>query len=224
MYKNKKIISLIPARGGSKGIPRKNIRDLAGKPLIAYSIEQSISCELIDRTYVSTEDEEIAGISRKCGAEIIVRPPEFATDTAKTEDVVKHALTVIKEKSDIIVLLQPTSPLRKQKTIEMAITTFIDNMQKYDFLMPLHKAEPKRGKIENRIYVPEVKEETRRQDLDETFFECGTIFIYKSDLIRGKEKPMQKIMPFVIKSRIEALDIDSEEDFRLAENILLARK
>ena len=130
MYKNKKIISIIPARGGSKRLPRKNILLLAGKPLIAYSIEQSFKSKYIDRTIVSTEDKEIAETSKKYRAEIIKRPKELATDEATTLVVLQHVLSVLREQNynpDVVVLLQPTSPLRKTSQIDESIRKLIDN-------------------------------------------------------------------------------------------------
>ena len=126
--KNKKILAIIPARGGSKGIPRKNIKLLAGKPLIAYTIEAALKSKYLDRVIVSTEDREIAETSRHYGAEVIKRPKILAKDKAKTIDVIFHLLNVLKEKNyipEIIVLLQPTSPLRIVKDIDKAIELFL---------------------------------------------------------------------------------------------------
>ncbi len=121
-----KIISIIPARGGSRGIPKKNITLLAGKPLVVYSIEQSLQCKYIDRTIVSTGDEEIAEISRRYGAEVpFLRPKELATDEMPDLPVFRHALDWLEKNEhyipEIIVHLRPTSPLRKVKHLEEAI-------------------------------------------------------------------------------------------------------
>lgn len=126
MYKNKRILGLIPARGGSKGLPNKNIRPLLGKPLIAWTIEQALKSKYLDRIIVSTEDKKIAKISKEYGAEVpFIRPERLATDDAKTVDVVKHAIMwFVNHKIDsfeYIVVLQPTSPLRQSKDIDSAI-------------------------------------------------------------------------------------------------------
>ena len=103
------ILGLIPARGGSKGVPRKNVREIAGKPLIAWTIEAAQLAETLNRLVISTEDEEIADIARRLGAEVLDRPAELATDDATTLSVWQHALSVIP--ADILVNLYPTSPV-----------------------------------------------------------------------------------------------------------------
>ena len=129
MYKGKNILGLIPARGGSKGLPRKNIKPLLGKPLIAWTIEQALASRYLDRVVVSTDNKEIAEISKKYGAEVpFMRPKELAEDNAKGIDVVLHAIDWLKENNkrkqyDLMMLLQPTSPLRATEDIDKAIET-----------------------------------------------------------------------------------------------------
>ena len=101
-------LGLIPARAGSKGVPNKNIRNICGKPLIVWSIERALQSVLLDKVVVSTDSNEIAKIASENGAKVIMRPPELASDTASTQDVMVHALQ--QEHADILVLLQPTSP------------------------------------------------------------------------------------------------------------------
>ena len=120
MYTNKKFLAIIPARGGSKRLPRKNVLDLCGKPLIAYTIEAALKSKYIDKVIVSSDDEEILNISSNFGADIIKRPIDLANDTATTFDTIKHTIDNF-EKCDYIVLLQPTSPLRNEKHIDEAI-------------------------------------------------------------------------------------------------------
>lgn len=125
MYKNKTFLAIIPARGGSKRLPRKNVLDLCGKPLITWSIEAGLNSKYIDKVVVSSDDDEILEISRKFGAETIKRPDELASDTATTFDAIKHTIDNL-EKYDYIVLLQPTSPLRDQKHIDEAIELLVE--------------------------------------------------------------------------------------------------
>ena len=120
MYTNKKFLAIIPARGGSKRLPRKNVLDLCGKPLIAYTIEAALKSKYIDKVIVSSDDEEILNISSNFGADIIKRPIDLANDTATTIDAIKHTIDNF-ENYDYIVLLQPTSPLRNEKHIDEAI-------------------------------------------------------------------------------------------------------
>lgn len=114
------VLAVIPARGGSKRVPRKNIRLFRGEPLIAWTIYAAMDSKYVDKVVVSTEDAEIAHVARLLGAEVIDRPAELATDTATSEDVLRHALTV-KEGFAWVVLLQPTSPLRTSKDIDACI-------------------------------------------------------------------------------------------------------
>ena len=134
MIDNKKVLAIIPARGGSKGIPKKNIKAVSGKPMINYTIEAAKGCQYIDKVIVSTDDEEIAEVSMKAGAIVpFLRPDELATDEAKTIDVVMHAIEFYERKAeryDIIVLLQPTSPLRNSEDIQKALEYYIRKGEK----------------------------------------------------------------------------------------------
>ena len=122
---DKNVLAVIPARGGSKGIPGKNIRAFAGKPLIVHSIEASLQCPLINKTVVSTDDDEIAEVAQAHAAQVIRRPDELATDTALVIDAIKHAVRTVEEERgadvDIVLLLEPTSPLRRAEDIEKCI-------------------------------------------------------------------------------------------------------
>ena len=127
MYKEHKILAVIPARGGSKGVPRKNVRQLNGKPLIAWTIEQAIQSRYVDRVVVSSEDDEICEVARQSGAETpFVRPESLASDTAEGVDVLCHAVEHAGGAYDYVVLLQPTSPLRFVTDIDDAISMCIE--------------------------------------------------------------------------------------------------
>ena len=122
------IITVIPARGGSKGIPKKNIIDFCGKPLIYWTIQQSLDSKLINKTYVSTDNKEIKLISKQFGAEVIDRPDKLAIDTSPSEDALLHTLNIVNDSSiDLVVFLQATSPMRKSKDIDNAINCLITN-------------------------------------------------------------------------------------------------
>ena len=120
VYRNKTFLTIIPARGGSKRLPRKNVLDLCGKPLIAYSIEAALKSKYIDKLIVSSDDDEILEISKKYGANIIKRPPELGTDTTTTFDTIKHVVDNL-DIYDYVILLQATSPLRNQIHIDESI-------------------------------------------------------------------------------------------------------
>lgn len=127
MIENKKVLALIPARGGSKRLPRKNVLDLAGKPLIAWTIEAAKKSKYIDRVVVSTDDEEIAAISKTFGADVpFMRPYSLASDTATSNDVILHAINELDEPYDLIIILQPTSPLRNHTHIDESLELLLE--------------------------------------------------------------------------------------------------
>ncbi len=203
------ILGIIPARGGSKGLPRKNIKMIAGKPLIAWTIEAAQKAITLDRHIVSTEDEEIAKISRKYGADILIRPASLATDEASTLSVLQHAVEEIP--CDIAVLLQATSPIRSDGLIDECIKEFIDNA--YDSLATGFICK----------YIEYGKNELRRQDIDGFFYNDGNIYIVKADLIRKGDSFGKKIGRKTI-SRWENVEIDDDFDFWVAEKVLKDKK
>ena len=216
----KKILAIIPARGGSKGIPKKNIVDLGGKPLIAWTIEASLKSKYITDTYVSSDDDEILNISKKYGANTIKRPAELATDTATSESVVEHIIYELKKQHklyDCIVLLQPTSPFRDEKIISGAIESFFSknatsliSVNEIDNKVLKAFVENKNGFIEgikNNIYPF-----LRRQDLPKVYMSNGAIYIIKTDeFLRDKSFWTPKTIEFIIGEK-ESLDIDSIND------------
>jgi len=229
MEKDKlKIISIIPARGGSKSIPRKNIKLLAGKPLLAYSIEQSLNSKLVDRTIVSTDDKEIADIAKKYGAEVIERPAELATDTARTEPVLQHVVNLLESKGehiDIIVLLQPTSPLREKEDIDNAINTLLKI--KADSLVSVYDFYPyflwdKKGDIG----IPTNYDPQHRPIKQEKKFyrENGSIYVIKRDILMKQNCRLGGKIALYIMNESSSMDIDTEFDFWIIEQFIRKRK
>jgi len=220
MYNGFYIISIIPARGGSKGVPRKNIKKLRGKPLIAYSIEQSLSSSYIDQTIVSTEDEEIAKVSQEYGARVIVRPKELAEDTTPTEPVLIHVIKELDKESikpDYLVLLQPTSPIRREYDIDRAIEKLINGNG--DSLLSVRENSSflwsKEGKPLNYDY----KVRPRRQDKEWELIENGSIYITKRNiLLKEKNRLGGKIMTYIM-PEWSSFEIDTPFDFELVEYI-----
>jgi len=215
------ILAIIPARGRSKGIPRKNIKLFSGKPLIVYSIVAAKASKQIDKIVVSTEDEEIAEISKKFGVKVIKRPIELSEDNSTTMDVVKHVLSVLKETENyipgVVVLLQPTSPLRTVKTIEMAISKFLENYEDYDSLLPIYPIKSKIGTIKKGFFIPNYVLGSQRQNIEQIYKECGTIFIFKTNLIEEGKMFGKRLFPFIIQNYEESIDIDTIDDFKQAE-------
>lgn len=229
MYNNNKIIGIIPARGGSKGIRKKNIVDLAGKPLIAYTIEQAKGSKYIDKIIVTTDDEEIADISRSLGAEVpFSRPKALATDEAKGIDVVLHAITWFdsnEESFDIVMMLQPTSPLRLSEDIDKAIEVlFLKNAMA---IVSVCKSEhhplwsntlPEDSNMKNFIN-PEYMNKNR-QELPVFYRLNGAIYLSFCNYIKDRksfygENTFAYIMP-----EERSIDIDNMLDFKLAELLL----
>ena len=203
------ILGITPARGGSKGIPRKNIKQIAGKPLLAWTIEAARKSSLIDKYVVSTEDEEVANIARQFGAEVLSRPEELATDEASTLCVLQHAIESIP--CDIAVLLQATSPIRKPGLIDECIQEFLNN--EYDSLATGFMCK----------YVEYGKNNLRRQDMEGFFYDDGNVYVIKADIIRAGDRYGKTISRKII-NRKENVEIDDEFDFWLAEQILLEDK
>ncbi|MCT7556042.1 acylneuraminate cytidylyltransferase family protein [Aliarcobacter butzleri] len=216
-----KIVSIIPARGGSKGLPGKNIIDLAGKPLIAWTIEASLKSKYITKTIVSSDDNNILEISKKFGVETIKRPNELALDTTPTEPVIEHVLKSLEniEQYDYLILLQPTSPLRDEKDIDSAIKLLIQ--KKVSALISTKEIDNKILKafknnengylegISNNIYPF-----MRRQDLPKVFMPNGAIYIIKIDeFLKTKILFTDKTISFEM-SEEKSFDIDTKEDLK----------
>ena len=224
-----KILAIIPARGGSKTIPRKNIKLLNGKPLIYYTIKESIKSKYLGRIIVSTEDKEISEISKKYGAEVIERPEELAKDETPTIDVIFHVLQVHKAENfepGLVVLLQPTSPLRNAQDIDNAIELFLKN----DCESVVSVCEVEHSlywsfEIENRYLKPIFGGKylnMRRQDLPKVYTPNGAIYVSTPEILRKyKSFYCSKTIPYIMPPE-RSVDIDNEIDFMLAE--LLMRK
>jgi CMP-N-acetylneuraminic acid synthetase len=224
-----KIVAIIPARGGSRGIPSKNIKRLFGEPLIAWTIKQAKKSGYLDEIIVSTEDEEIAEISRKYGAEIIKRPEELAKDESPTIDAVFHVLEILRTEnynSNIVVLLQPTSPLRTAKDIDNAIELFLNS--NYESVVSVCEIEHPpywSFKIKGEYLEPLFGNEylkMRRQDLHKTYMPNGAIYISTPQILyKYRSFYCEKTIPYIMPAE-RSIDIDTEIDFMLAE--LLMRK
>lgn len=230
MYKNKRIIAVIPARGGSKALPRKNILPMDGKPLIYYSIKHALESKYLDKIIVSTEDAEIKAISEGFGAEVIVRPPELATDKAPVIGVIYHVLDYFekrKEFFDILILLEPTSPLRKKGDVDKAIELFVKNYNKADSLVSLGEIaleKPHIAKVvKHGFVVPLIKTKqkiTHRQQLEKTYFPYGVIYLSKTSTLRKTGTFYQKkTIPYFIE-RWQNYEVDDLYDFIAIEAIL----
>ena len=221
---NKKIIAVIPARGGSKGILRKNIKNLAGKPLIAWTIIAALGSKYLDKVIVSTEDKEITEISKEWGAEVIKRPEELARDESKMIELIPPLLNVLKERNyipDVIVLLQPTSPLRFAHHIDESIETFLEG--EYDSLISVCPSHVFIWRTERDRATPvnyDFKKRQRRQDRRPEYRENGAIYILEREsLVKEKTIPCGRIGLYIMPEE-NSFEIDKEFDLWRCEVII----
>lgn len=227
MFKEHNILALIPARGGSKGIPRKNIKVLHGSPLIAYTIAAARNSRYIDDVVVTTDSDEIAKIARDYGASVpFMRPSELADDRSKTIDAVLHAVETLEDMGrtfDAVVLLQPTSPLRTSVDIDCSIETFYSHGS-------LGVASVSEA-IENPVLTRRVdpagvlhpllptSSTVRRQDMPKFYHVNGAIYINKVASLTCETSLNDNPIAYVMNAQ-RSVDIDCFDDFLLAENIL----
>lgn len=218
------IIAIIPARGGSKGIPGKNIRLLNGKPLIAYSIEAAREAKMVDQVYVSTDDTQIAQVATDYGASVIHRPPELATDTASSESALLHALEAIEESEvqpELVVFLQCTSPLRTSTDINLAIQQLrAEGADSLLSVSPSHRFlwHQVDGVAESINY--DYRYRRRRQDMNPQYVENGSIYIFKPWVLKEVRNRLGGKISLFPMSEVAAHEIDSIQDFQIAEFLI----
>lgn len=235
MYHNKKFLAIIPARGGSKGLPGKNIRSLNGKPLIAWSIHAAQKSRYLDRTVISTDSDEIASVARQWGADVpFLRPAALATDTASSIDVILHVLDALAaqgETYDYVVLLEPTSPLRTAADIDAAIEQLLSNSSA-EAIVSVAKAEASHPQFHVKIgaagflepYLGGEIKHVPRQKIADAYFPEGTIYISSVSALRSKcAFYHDKTLPYVVQ-RYQQLEIDEEMDLVCAEALMKYKK
>lgn len=229
-----RILGIIPARGGSKGIKNKNIKNLNGKPLISYTSEIALKSTFLDKVIVSTDDPKIAKISQKLGLEVpFVRPNNLADDNSSTISVVKHALNFYKTKGeefDAICLLQVTSPMRTLSFLENCLKKF--NLNKTDSLISVlkvpHHYNPHWIFEENKdgylsISTGEKSIITRRQLLPDSFVRDGSVYITKSNIVLNNNSLYGSSIDYYISPESELINIDTMDDWLKAEKYLSYR-
>lgn len=217
------ILAIIPARGGSKGLPGKNLRPLGGKPLIAWSIEQALACPEVTCTLISTDSEAIAETGRKAGAEApFLRPVELAEDSTPTEPVLIHAVQALAAQGrqfDAVMLLQPTSPVRGFGSLSAAVKLFRDS-----------GADSLLGAVEDHHFfwrdpaspqaLYDFEHRPRRQDIkleDRRYRESGSIYITRTELLLAQGNRLGGKIAMHIQPEEEGWEIDSQADFEVCE-------
>lgn len=222
------MLAVIPARGGSKGVPGKNIKELAGKPLIAYTIEAAIASNIFEKVIVSTDSTEIAEIAAGFGAEVpFLRPHEISGDLTSSDDVILHALSFYEQQGirfDEVCKLQPTSPLRSGRHLQESYQLFCD--KNADFVVSVCECEHSplwSGVIGDDLrldkFISEEAKRACRQDLPTYYRLNGAIYMGKTNRFYENKSFLGKNSVAYIMSQEESVDIDSELDFKLAELI-----
>jgi CMP-N-acetylneuraminic acid synthetase len=227
MYKNKTALAVITARGGSKGIPKKNIKELGGKPLIAWTIEAARGSKHLDYFLVSTDDEEIAGVSREYGAPVpFMRPAELSTDAAKSIPVVQHAVEWLRahegKNFDYVMILQPTSPFRTAEDIDVCIEKIVDTNA--DSVMSMVKlidfSAPKLKVLDGDIIKPwlsdEGKESKSRHELADVYKRNCAIYLTRADLIMQGDLFGKVSRAYLMPSE-RSVDINTSFDWTVVE-------
>lgn len=233
--KQQNILAIIPARGGSKRIPKKNIVPVAGKPMIFYTIEAALQSKFINRVVVSTDNQQIAEISRQCGAEVLIRPSELAEDHVKSEPVLQHVVRTFEETEgytpDIIVFLQLTTVLRNNRHIDEALKKMIDvngdsvlgvcKSHKYYWYGAVEESGANKGFWEphydyhNRYDV--AKQPPKHRD-------NGAIYAFKRHILMEHNNRIGgRIVPYEM-DEADVFEIDTYDDLRLVEQIVLSRR
>lgn len=225
MYKNNRIIAVIPARGGSKGIPRKNLRLLANKPLIAYSIETALNSNYVDDVVVTTDDDEIKFIAEQFGASTIKRSGELAKDDVPLDPVIYDAVKRREEsngeseKYDFIITVQPTSPLLKSETLDKAIEKLYNKSNDTVISVTDDRHLSWGLNKEDNRYYPLYEKRVNRQYLPKTYKETGGIFATKEEFLKENSRLGNNI-DLIEVSKHESIDIDNYEDWWVAERLL----
>ncbi|MDP2782323.1 acylneuraminate cytidylyltransferase family protein [Devosia sp.] len=231
MIQGKSFLAIIPARGGSKGLPGKNIKELCGKPLIAWSIEAGLGSQYIDEVMVTTDSEEIAKVAREFGASVpFLRPAPLASDTATTLDAVKHVIDFYQREFhksfDYIVLLEPTSPLREEGDLDGMIETISTLGGEYDAIVSLGEVHEHPSIMKKTVgnaiepYCKELVMATRRQDNEVAYFPYGVAYIVKTQILLEEKTFYPRRTTHHLIKRFQCYEIDDIYDFLAIENIM----
>lgn len=231
MINNLRILAIVPARGGSKGIKDKNIKEIEGRPLIEYTIEAAKRCEYIDEIVVSTDSEKIAKVAKKAGAKVpFLRPDELASDTARTIDVVLFTIEQLKligQEYDIVVLLQPTSPLRDEDDICGAIEKYVScNMKSLVSVSEVSESPILMRQIVDETHMEKllnINSTIRRQDMAKYYMVNGSIYINKIEELNSDTSLNDNVIPYVM-DRSHAVDIDDYVDIEVMKYYVNNRK
>lgn len=230
MFNTRQIIGIIPARGGSKGLPGKNIKPLCGKPVIAWTIEAGLESKYLDEVMVTTDSTEIADVAVKYGAAVpFLRPQELALDHSTTFDAVHHVIDFYQQQNrtfDYIVLLEPTSPLREKNDIDDMIRKIVEHEDSYDSIVSIGQVNEHPSimkKIAGDSLVPfceELERTSRRQDNQPAYFPYGVAYIIKTSVLLSEKTFYSARNTYYELKRWQNYEIDDIYDFLAIENIM----
>jgi len=219
------ILAIIPARGGSRGLPGKNIRPIAGKPLLAHTVEQAIEAKMVSRVIVSTDDAAIASVGEAYGAQAVWRPADISGDTASSESallhVIDHLYVTQHYEPELVVFLQCTAPIRRPYDIDGAVQALID--EQADSLVSLapfrhflwHFAD---GRLQSFNF--DYLHRPRSQELEPAYMENGSIYVFKPQILRQCGNRLGGKIAHYVMDPLSAVDIDTAEDFAMCEAIM----
>ena len=220
------IVAVIPARGGSKGIPLKNLQPVQDKPLIVHTIEHAQSSQLINRVVVNTDHSEIASVAKNCGAEVLSRPKEMGSDTSEVDPLLMWTVNKIEEidsaRVDIIVLLYPTAPLRRVSAIDEAINMVVS--EGFDSVLSLYRDETylwrvNDGVVEPTNYIPAERAPRQLEGWNQ-WAENKALYVMKRDLLMESGCRLGGRIGYVEMSKGESIDIDEPDDLDLCRQIM----
>jgi CMP-N,N'-diacetyllegionaminic acid synthase len=215
-------LGIIPARGGSKQVPRKNLRLLAGKPLLVHTVEAALASRRLDRLAVSTDSDEIADVALAAGAEVVRRPPELATDVSPTEDALIHSVKSLAIAPLYVVTLEPTSPLRRPETIDECIERALDLQA--DAILTVVRTTDCFGRVVGGVFQHlEPGQPRRRQDRAALYRESSTVYVTRTTHLFKARSVLAESTFAVEVAETEALDINTEHDLEVAEALLQVR-
>ena len=231
MIKGKKVLAVIPARGGSKGLPGKNIRPMCGKPLIVWSIEKGKLSKYVDTLLVTTDCPEIASIAKNAGAYVpFLRPTELALDHTTTYETLRHSIAFLNKRDgkvfDYVVLLEPTSPLREDDDVDKMLEHLLKNADEFDSIISVGEVD-EHPSIVRRIngsrlepYCPDIKQTKRRQDNEPAYFPFGVAYIAKTDVLLTEDTFYTERSTFFKIKRYQNYEIDDIYGFLCTESIM----
>lgn len=231
MIDSRSVIAVIPARGASKGLPGKNIKELCGKPLLAWTVEAGLRSRYVDEVMVTTDSEAIAEVGRRFGASVpFLRPAELASDTATTYAAVEHTLnfyaTQLRRQFDYLVLLEPTSPLRANGDIDEMLEKLLELSDQYDAIITLGQVHEHPDIVKKlsgndvRPYIPDLDQATRRQDRQPAYFPYGIAYIVKTATLLSEKTFYPARTTHKVIQRFQCYDIDDLYDFLAVETIM----